>query len=169
MRQPPWKCRNCGEVKVCPVILDYSTEMDHDGRTYHLNIPKLELSECEVCKNQTVPDASFERIVDALRLEAKLLTPAKIKGKRKRLGLTQEQLADCLGVAKETVCRWETGGQIQQRAMDKLLRAFFDVPQLRKYLGFSGTKGTNGSAKLLSASDMPGRAMSYEEITGVVS
>jgi hypothetical protein len=34
-------------------------------------------------------------------------------------------LAAHLGVAKETVSRWETGGQIQQRGYDLLLRLYF--------------------------------------------
>ena len=32
----------------------------------------------------------------------------------------------------------ERGGQVQQRAMDLLLRAFFDVPEFREYLGCRG-------------------------------
>ena len=40
-----------------------------------------------------------------------------------------------LRVAKETVSRWETGAQIQQRAMDLLLRLFFDIPEVRRQLG----------------------------------
>jgi hypothetical protein len=42
-----------------------------------------------------------------------------------------------LDVSESTLSRWETGAQIQQRAMDKLLRGFFEVPAFRQYLGFT--------------------------------
>ncbi len=36
-------------------------------------------------------------------------TPEDLKRRRKRLGLTQTQLADILGVRRNTVTRWEVG------------------------------------------------------------
>lgn len=115
--------------------MDYSTEMEHDGRLYSFTVPSLQILECEDCHNRVLPDAAFEAVVNRLRVEAGLLTPEEIRAKRKQLGFTQEQLANYLKVAKETVSRWETGGQIQQRAMDLLLRLFFDLPQVRLWLG----------------------------------
>jgi hypothetical protein len=43
-------------------------------------------------------------------------------------------LADLLGVAVFTLSRWETGAQIQQRSLDRFLRAFFKLPELREAL-----------------------------------
>ena len=37
------------------------------------------------------------------------MTPAKIRAIRKRLGLTQAQLAGSLGVTPAAVCLWESG------------------------------------------------------------
>ena len=51
-----------------------------------------------------------------------------------KLELTQKALADRLGIAESTLCRWERGGQIPQRHSDLILRAFFDVPAFRDYL-----------------------------------
>jgi putative zinc finger/helix-turn-helix YgiT family protein len=107
--------------------------MEHDGRLYSLTIPNLEILECAVCHNRTLPDAAFARVMEELRVKAGLMNPAEIRANRKRLGFTQEELAKYLGVAKETVSRWETGAQIQQRAMNDLLGAFFNVPELREY------------------------------------
>jgi transcriptional regulator with XRE-family HTH domain len=39
------------------------------------------------------------------------LTPAELKRLRLRLDLTQTELADQLGVARNTVTRWETGAR----------------------------------------------------------
>ena len=137
-RPYPWKCRECGKQTLKPVVVDYSTEMEHDGRLYTFTVPNLEILECEDCHNRILPDAAFKAVVDRLRAEAGLLTPEEIRTKRKRLGFTQEQLANYLRVAKETVSRWETGGQLQQRAMDLLLRLFFDLHQVRMWLGVQG-------------------------------
>jgi transcriptional regulator with XRE-family HTH domain len=43
-------------------------------------------------------------------------------------------LARLLGVGEATLSRWETGGQIQQRALDRLLRLYFAVPPARDAL-----------------------------------
>lgn len=144
MRPFPWKCGTCGKRAVNPQVVEYTTEKEHDGRAYSLKIPNLQIFECEECHTRTLPDDSSDKVTDALREAAGLLTPKEIRDKRKHLGLTQEQLANFLKVAKETVSRWETGGQIQQRSMDLLLRLFFNVPEVRRWL--DGTEITTGAA-----------------------
>jgi DNA-binding transcriptional regulator YiaG len=42
--------------------------------------------------------------------------------------LTQKQFANLLGVGEATVSRWETGAQIQQRAMDRFIRVCLASP-----------------------------------------
>jgi transcriptional regulator with XRE-family HTH domain len=49
------------------------------------------------------------------------------------LGLTQKELAERLQIAEATLCRWETGRQIQQRLSDLALRLYFDLPGVRQY------------------------------------
>ena len=48
--------------------------------------------------------------------------------------MSQQELAEQLGVAKETISRWETGAMIQSRAMDNLLRLFFESEEARTLL-----------------------------------
>ncbi len=130
----PWKCRNCGHQAVRPKVLNYETEMEHDGRLYSLTIPNLEILECDACHNRTLPDAALRRIVDQLRAKAELLTPEEIREQRLRLGLTQEELAKLLRVAEETVSRWESEKQIPQRAMNDFMEVLFNVPEAREFL-----------------------------------
>jgi DNA-binding transcriptional regulator YiaG len=80
-----------------------------------------------------LPDESSEKLNDALRLQAGLLTPDEIKQRRQALGLSQEQLAVMLQIDPAIVGRWEDGGQIQQRAMNRLLVGLFQVPELRAF------------------------------------
>ncbi len=134
VKEYPWKCHHCREKAVFPATLDYVTTIEHDGRAYEVRVPGLEVPQCRNCGRLVMVDSASRRISDALRQAAGLLTPDEIREKRKRLRLTQEQLAHYLRVAKETVSRWETGGQIQQRAMNDFLQAFFDLPALRQYL-----------------------------------
>lgn len=137
MRPYPWKCGTCGKRAVNPRTVEYITEKEHDGRAYSLKIPNLEINECSECHTQTLPDKASYKVTEALRAAAGLLTPQEIREHRRRFGLNQEQFAKLLRVAKDTVSRWETGGQIQQRAMDLLLRVFFGVPQVRCWLDHS--------------------------------
>lgn len=122
-----------------PAVVDYPVQMEHDGRAYSFTVPNLEVLQCDSCRNRVLTDAAHKAITNALRREAGLLLPEEIRARRTAVGLTQKQLAASLKVAESTLCRWETGGQIQQRAMDLLLRLFFEVPEVRRWLGAGGT------------------------------
>ena len=64
------------------------------------------------------------------------------------LGMQQKSLAACLGIAEATLSRWLSGGLIQSRAMDNLLRVYFGIPAVREVLTGSkkisevGARGT---------------------------
>ncbi len=131
----PWKCRTCREVAVTAVVVPYDAAVEHDGRTYPIHLPALEVLRCGRCGAVVLDDAADAKIGEAFRAVARLLPPAEIRRRREALGVTQKQLAALLDVSESTVSRWETGSQIQQRAMDKLLRGFFDVPEFRRYVG----------------------------------
>jgi putative zinc finger/helix-turn-helix YgiT family protein len=119
---------------VNPVTVDYTTEMEHDGRSYTIAANDLEILRCGNCQAEQLSDESYLRLVEALRHKAGLLTPSQITQKREALGLSQKEFARLLGVASETVCRWENGGQLQQRVMNDFMQAFFALPELREYL-----------------------------------
>jgi putative zinc finger/helix-turn-helix YgiT family protein len=107
----------------------YATTIEHDGRSYHVQIPALTVPRCASCRAISIDDAADQQISAAFRREAKLLTPEDIRQGRENLELTQKQLANLLGVGEATVSRWETGAQIQQRAMDRFLRLCFASPE----------------------------------------
>jgi DNA-binding transcriptional regulator YiaG len=48
-------------------------------------------------------------------------TPKAIKLRRERLGLTQVQFAEVMGVSWSTVARWETGARNMPRTAELLL------------------------------------------------
>lgn len=128
------KCSKCKTRNMAPRRMDYTTKLNHDNREYTVTVPQLEILECTNCGHQIVPDESFDQLVDELRRQAGLLTPLQIREHRKQLNLTQEELANLLGIAVATLSRWETGGQIQQRVMNDFLLVFFNVVQARRYL-----------------------------------
>jgi putative zinc finger/helix-turn-helix YgiT family protein len=130
----PWKCSRCRERAVAPATVAYAATLEHDGRPYDVRVPDLRVPRCEKCGKLVMTDDANRRITEALRAEAKLLSPAAIRQHREALGLTQKQLAARLGLAEATLSRWETGGQIQQRAMDRLLRLFFAFANVRSAL-----------------------------------
>lgn len=134
MKPFPWKCGTCRQRSLIPTVLDYQAEIAHDGRSYTLNLPALNVFRCEQCGAIVLDDDADKKISDALRAAAGLLSPEEIRRGREKLGLTQIQLAHYLQVGEATLSRWETGGQIQQRSLDRLLRMYFQVPEARRFL-----------------------------------
>ena len=127
----PWRCVECGERAVFPRESDYTATVKHDGRAYEVRISNLALPTCRKCGEQVFTSAEDERIRVALREQLGLLTPQDIRAKRDAHELSQQELADQLGVAKETISRWETGALMQSRAMDNLLRLYFESDEVR--------------------------------------
>jgi len=128
----PWRCLTCRAKEVYPKATDYRTIRKHDGREYAIHIPDLEIPTCRQCGEQVIADDG--RIIAALRAQVGLLTPEEMQCLRAGLGMTQQELAEQLGVAKESICRWETGNVMQSRAMDNLMRLFFESKTVRKLL-----------------------------------
>jgi putative zinc finger/helix-turn-helix YgiT family protein len=90
-------------------------------------------------------DEADRQISAAVRREARVLTPEEIPGGREKLGLTQKQFANLLGVGEATVSRWETGAQIQQRAMDRFLRVCLASPAAVELLRSDFQTGRRGA------------------------
>jgi putative zinc finger/helix-turn-helix YgiT family protein len=134
MKPFPWKCGTCRQRGLIPAVLDYQADVGHDGRIYPLTLPALSVFRCELCGAIVLDDEADKKITDALRQAAGLLSPEQIRRGREALGLTQKQLAHNLQVGEATLSRWETGGQLQQRSLDRLMRLYFQVPEARRFL-----------------------------------
>jgi len=134
MKPFPWKCGSCLERALVPAVIDYQAEVGHDGWTYQITIPALHVFRCDRCGSIVLDDEANKKVSEALRQAAGLLSPEQVRRGREKLGLTQKQLAQVLQVHEATLSRWETGGQLQQRSMDRLMRLYFQVPEARRFL-----------------------------------
>src|SRR5437763_1529622 len=98
MKPTSRKCATCRHGNLTPVTLDYTTEMEHDGRAYCVSIKGLDLLRCDKCDTLVLPDKAYEKLAEALRYQAGLLMPSQIAAKREELRLSQKDFAHLLGV-----------------------------------------------------------------------
>ena len=110
---------------------------------YSVTLTGFNVLQCKRCSEIVLDDAADERLSEALRKEAGLLSPQEIHQNRLALGYTQQQLADYLRISMFTLSRWETGAQIQQRGMDALMRVFFQSREARD----PGSSGGNSTVE----------------------
>jgi putative zinc finger/helix-turn-helix YgiT family protein len=127
-------CSECRSKAVALATVDYTVQVDHDGRKYSVHLPALTVPKCGQCGAIFLDEEANREVSAALRRQAGLLTPEEIRAGRARLGLTQKELAARLQVADSTLSRWETGSQIQQRVLDVLLRTYFNVEPARAFI-----------------------------------
>jgi DNA-binding XRE family transcriptional regulator len=116
------------------VVENYSTTLEHDGRSYPVAVPNLPILECSVCGYRTLDREANSMLGVALRDAAGLMQPQNIRECREELKLSQKALADHLSIAPATLSRWETGAQIQQRGYDEKMRLYFKFPMVRREL-----------------------------------
>lgn len=131
------RCGECRQKTMRLATVPYSIQIHHDGKKYDVDIPALSVPKCQnpECGALSIDDEASEQIDRAFRREAKLLTSEEIREGRIRIGYgNQQEFAACFGVSPSTVSRWENGSQIQQHFHDGILRAFFDLPEFRKFL-----------------------------------
>ena len=125
----PWLCSDCVTRTLVPTVMDYTTKIKHDGVIHELHLHGITVPCCTTCGNQVVTTEVDERVRDALRAKLHLLTPAQIRANIEKLGLTQQELAERLDFAPETVSRWVTGALIQSSRINTRLRMFFAFPE----------------------------------------
>ncbi len=130
----PWRCPECGKNAVQPATVQHTSQIKHDGRLYTVEIPGLRVPQCGGCGELVFDNDADEQIARALRDQLGLLSGDQIRKSREDLGLSQRVLAEHLGVAVETISRWENGALTQTRAMDRYLRVYFGVPAARAAL-----------------------------------
>lgn len=113
---------------------EFDAEVRHDGRLHRFTVPNLELPICAACGEKVFTETVDAQVNHGLRAHLKLLTPTQIRDGIKRVGLSQKEMANRLGIAEATISRWLNETQIQSRSLDNLLRTFFAIPQVRKAL-----------------------------------
>ena len=130
----PRRCPECGKKEVRPATAHHSSQIKHDGRLYTVEVPKLRVPRCKSCGTLVFDNDADQQIAAALREQFGLLSTGQIRTNRDQLGLNQRELAEQLGVAVETISRWENGVLTQTKAMDHYLRVYFGVPAARAAL-----------------------------------
>jgi transcriptional regulator with XRE-family HTH domain len=63
------------------------------------------------------------------------MTAEELKALRIRLGMTQEELAQKIGVARNTITRWEIGLRHIPEPVARLVQLLDSLPQAGRYLG----------------------------------
>ena len=119
-------CSTCGKGELLSATISYEAEIKHDGRLHKFSIPNLQVNKCETCGEVFFDATSHDEISQALREHLNLLSPEQIREGIQALGLMQKEFAERISVAPETISRWLSGAYIQSRAMDKLMRMFFE-------------------------------------------
>ena len=128
------KCSKCQERAVVIATIPYETQINYDGRLHDLKIPALTVPQCAACGNISIDLTASDQISRSFRSQLGLLEPDEIRRRREKLGLTQQALAELLDVEAGEIAWWENGERLQQRHMDRFLRAFFVLPELRRTL-----------------------------------
>lgn len=96
-------------------------------------MPDYQIFECPACGEAVVEKNSVRRaeklLKDFGRQVDGLLTAVDIKRVRRKLHLTQEQMATVLGGGLKSFARYENGQVVQSKAMDNLLRILDCFPE----------------------------------------
>jgi putative zinc finger/helix-turn-helix YgiT family protein len=116
-------CVACGAPGLEEVRGEFKTQIDGpDGHSISLCVPQLTWRHCNSCGEDFLDDDASQAITAAHRSALKLLSAADIRSLRQRLGKTQAQMGELLGIGEKTYCRWESGTHFQSEAFDRYLR-----------------------------------------------
>lgn len=121
-------CPICGTGILKKQVKDKKFEYKGESIT----IPGYVTHNCDVCGDAIVDNNTLKEsgkiLKDFKRKVEGLLTAAEIRSIRKRLNLSQEEMAEILGGGLKSFARYETGQVCQSRGMDNLLRILDSYP-----------------------------------------
>lgn len=107
-----------------------SERFEYKGQ--EITIPDYIKYRCTKCGEAVVDNGTLRDsgkiLKDFKRKVEGLLTAAEIRSIRKRLNLSQEEMAEILGGGLKSFARYETGQVCQSRGMDNLLRILDSYP-----------------------------------------
>lgn len=114
------RCANCGspDLPRKDVLLTRTIA----GHVFRARVPEYGCGNCGERLTTSEDLGAFDDAVALAVADAGLTTPDAVRFLRKALGMTGQELADLLGVRKETVSRWENGKREIDRATFALLR-----------------------------------------------
>ena len=117
------KCDDCGG----PVTTERNAVRRYDiGGLPHVELHGIEVTRCAQCGKEgiAIPRiGELHRVLaEAFVKQQRMLAPVEIRYLRKYLGLAAADFAQMMGVARETVSRWETGANPMGAVADRLLR-----------------------------------------------
>ncbi|WP_158627322.1 type II TA system antitoxin MqsA family protein [Corallococcus sp. AB045] len=141
MAQPIEEHNFSDECPVCGSDDGVSLFIGPYSATYNrmpVELPKVERYKCSACGERffTEPQSrELSRLVkDAVRVRSGGLSPERIASIREKLGLSQGELEDLLGLGPKVVTRWENGRVVPGRATDYLLRLMERTPGILEVL-----------------------------------
>jgi HTH-type transcriptional regulator/antitoxin MqsA len=139
----------------CPVCGAHRLEEKMVEKTFTYKGRSITISDyliykCGECGEEMVvdkysPRKSEKALIDFSREVDELLTGVQIKRIRRKLGFTQEQMAELFGGGLKSFAKYETGKVCQSRAMDNLLRILDANPEVIKVLLKSEEHSSEGS------------------------
>jgi putative zinc finger/helix-turn-helix YgiT family protein len=117
------KCDDCGG----PVKTEHNTVRRYDiGGLPHVELHGVEVTSCPACGKEgiAIPRiAQLHRVLaEAFVTQRRMLAPVEMRFLRKHIGLSGADFAQRMGVARETVSRWEKGATPMGAVADRLLR-----------------------------------------------
>ena len=124
------ECPICGAGGLKKTV---STErFEYKGK--EIFIPDYVAYECAECGEAIVDPETLKTsgklLKDFQRQVDGLLTGQQIKTIRKKLGLTQQEMAEIIGGGLKSVARYESGQVCQSKGMDNLLRILDAYPEM---------------------------------------
>lgn len=116
-------CDECGG----PMTRDTNGVRRYEiGGLPHVELHGVEVVRCPGCGKESIaiPRISqlHRKLAHAFVEQKRMLAPVEIRFLRKHIGLSGTDFAQRMGVARETVSRWETGAQPMGAVADRLLR-----------------------------------------------
>lgn len=96
------------------------------GGLPHVELHGVEVTRCSRCGTEGIAIPRIGQLhrvlAEAFAKQPRMLAPVEIRFLRKRVGFSTADFAQMMGVARETVSRWETGANKMGAVADRLLR-----------------------------------------------
>lgn len=117
----PETCSLCASKTAFTSMQNHEFDYRHNGEMITLSV-QVPVTECETCDEAYFGDGAEEIKHEAVCTFLGRLSPKEIVQLRKKLSMSQAQLADATEIGIASIKRWERGLIIQGAALDRQLR-----------------------------------------------